>query len=37
MIENRYQPAAVEGRIYQEWERAGAFRAGRPERAAAQP
>ena len=37
MIENRYQPAAVEGRIYEEWERAGAFRAGRPERAAAQP
>jgi valyl-tRNA synthetase len=37
MIENRYQPAAVEGRIYQEWEQAGAFRAGRPERAAAQP
>jgi valyl-tRNA synthetase len=37
MIENRYQPAAVEGRIYAEWERAGAFRAGRPERAAAQP
>src|ERR1700751_1016667 len=37
MIENRYQPAAVEGRIYEAWERAGAFRAGRPERAAAQP
>ncbi len=37
MIENRYQPAAVEGRIYQEWEQAGAFRAGRPERAAAPP
>jgi valyl-tRNA synthetase len=37
MIENRYQPAAVEGRIYKAWEDAGAFRAGRPERAAAQP
>jgi valyl-tRNA synthetase len=37
MIENRYQPAAVESRIYEEWEKAGAFRAGRPERAAAQP
>jgi valyl-tRNA synthetase len=37
MIENRYQPAAVESRIYAEWEAAGAFRAGRPERAAAQP
>jgi valyl-tRNA synthetase len=37
MIENRYQPAAVEGRIYAAWEAAGAFRAGRPERAAAPP
>ncbi len=37
MIENRYVPGAVEGRIYAAWEDAGAFRAGRPERAAAQP
>ncbi len=37
MIENRYQPAAVESRIYAAWEAAGAFRAGRPERTAAQP
>ena len=37
MIENRYQPAAVEGRIYAAWEKAGAFRAGRPERAKAEP
>jgi valyl-tRNA synthetase len=37
MIENRYQPGAAEGRIYQAWEDAGAFRAGRPERAAAKP
>ncbi len=37
MIENRYQPGAVEGRIYQAWEAAGAFRAGRPERAKAEP
>ena len=37
MIENRYQPGAVEGRIYAAWEAAGAFRAGRPERAMAQP
>ena len=37
MIENRYQPAAVESRIYAAWEAAGAFRAGRPERAAAPP
>ena len=27
----------VEGRIYADWEQAGAFRAGRPERAAAKP
>ncbi len=37
MIENRYVPGAVEGRIYAEWEALGAFRAGRPERAKAQP
>ncbi len=37
MIEKTYQPAAVEGRIYAAWEKAEAFRAGRPERAAAEP
>ncbi len=37
MIDKTYQPAAVEGRIYQAWEEAGAFRAGRPERADAHP
>jgi len=37
MIEKTYQPGAVEGRIYEAWEQAGAFRAGRPERASAQP
>jgi len=37
MIENRYQPGAVEARIYKEWEDKGAFRAGRPERAKAEP
>src|SRR5246500_5150596 len=37
MIENRYHPAEVESRIYKAWEDAAAFRAGRPERAAAQP
>ena len=37
MIENRYQPSAVEPRIYEAWEKAGAFRAGRPERAGAEP
>ena len=35
MIDKTYQPAAVEGRIYAKWEEAGAFRAGRPERAKA--
>ncbi len=35
MIDKTFQPAAVEGRIYAAWEAAGAFRAGRPERAAA--
>ncbi|MFZ3307798.1 MAG: valine--tRNA ligase, partial [Xanthobacteraceae bacterium] len=37
MIENRYQPSAVESRIYAAWEASGAFRAGRPERAGADP
>ena len=37
MIDKTYQPAEVEGRIYETWEKAGAFRAGRPERAGAQP
>jgi valyl-tRNA synthetase len=37
MIDSRYQPREIEGRIYAAWEDAGAFRAGRPERAKAQP
>src|SRR5450830_991415 len=37
MIDKTYQPSEVEGRIYQTWEQAGAFRAGRPERATAAP
>jgi valyl-tRNA synthetase len=37
MIEKTYQPGAVETRIYEAWEKAGAFRAGRPERAKAEP
>jgi valyl-tRNA synthetase len=37
MIESRYQPSEVESRIYAAWEAAGAFRAGRPERARAEP
>ncbi len=36
-IDKTYQPGAVEGRIYAEWEAAGAFRAGKPERAKAEP
>src|SRR4029079_5670719 len=36
-IDKTYQPSEVEGRIYRTWEKAGAFRAGRPERAAAAP
>src|SRR3569833_2103148 len=37
MIDKTYQPSEVEGRIYAEWEKAGAFRAGRPDRAKAAP
>jgi valyl-tRNA synthetase len=37
MIDSRYQPREVEGRIYAVWEAAGAFRAERPERAKAEP
>jgi valyl-tRNA synthetase len=37
MIDKTYQPSEVEGRIYKTWELAGAFRAGRPERAQAKP
>jgi valyl-tRNA synthetase len=37
MIDKTYQPSAVEGRIYRAWEAAGAFRAGRAERASAEP
>ncbi len=36
-IDKTYQPGAVESRIYVAWEAAGAFRAGRPERAKAAP
>jgi valyl-tRNA synthetase len=37
MIDSRYQPREVEDRIYALWEAAGAFRAGRSERAKAEP
>ncbi len=37
MLDNRFDPAAVEDRIYQTWLDAGAFKAGRPERVGAEP
>ncbi|MBS7540348.1 valine--tRNA ligase [Ancylobacter lacus] len=37
MLDNRFDPAAVEGRIYQAWLDAEAFKGGRPERAGAEP
>jgi valyl-tRNA synthetase len=37
MIGKSYEPSAIEARIYAEWEKAGAFRSGRPERLAAKP
>jgi valyl-tRNA synthetase len=37
MMEKTFDPIAVEGRIAAAWEAAGAFRAGRPERAGAEP
>ena len=37
MLEKTYQPADIEARIHEEWMRAHAFKAGRPERAKAEP
>ena len=37
MMEKTFDPAAVETRISAAWEKAGAFKAGRPDRAAAEP
>ena len=37
MMEKTFDPASVESRIAADWEAAGAFRADRPERAAATP
>jgi len=37
MLDKIYQPAEIEPRIRTEWERAEAFKSGRPERADAQP
>ncbi len=37
MMEKTFDPNAVEGRISEAWREAGAFKAGRPERAGAEP
>ena len=37
MLEKTYQPADIEARIHAQWEKAEAFRCGRPERARAEP
>ncbi len=37
MMEKTFDPKTVEGRIASAWEEAGAFRAGRPDRAGAAP
>jgi valyl-tRNA synthetase len=37
MIEKTYQPGEIEGRLYDAWEKAEAFRAGRPDRKDAEP
>jgi len=37
MMEKTFDPAAVESRISAAWEKAEAFKAGRPDRAAAEP
>ena len=37
MMKKTFDPKAVEGRIASAWQEAGAFRAGRPDRAGAEP
>ena len=37
MLEKTYQPADIEARVHEEWMRGQAFKAGRPERASAEP
>jgi len=37
MLDKTYQPAAIEPRVRDDWDKAEAFRAGRPERAKALP
>jgi len=36
MLDKTYQPADIEARIHDEWMRAQAFKAGRPERTKAE-
>jgi valyl-tRNA synthetase len=37
MLDKTYQPVSIEGPTYRLWEEAGAFAAGRPDRAGARP
>jgi valyl-tRNA synthetase len=37
MMENRFEPASIEARIREVWEKEGAFKAGRADRAGAKP
>ena len=37
MLDKTYQPAEIEPRITEQWDKAEAFRGGRPERAGAEP
>ncbi len=37
MLEKTYQPAAIEPRVSDDWEKAEAFKAGKPDRAKAEP
>ncbi len=37
MLEKTYQPAEIEPRIHDDWEKAEAFKGGRPDRAGAAP
>jgi valyl-tRNA synthetase len=37
MLEKTYQPAAIEPRVRDDWDKADAFKAGRPDRANAEP
>jgi valyl-tRNA synthetase len=37
MLEKTYRPADIEARIHEDWMKAEAFKAGRPERVEAQP